>query len=166
MIKKLFTKKILHTHIFFLILISIFWTISVEIDGLAKFPKLSVACIIFTYILSYKIRTIPDRIYKFSNIIKYIYWLIGEVVNSSLSIAKTVWQRDLKLEPTFVELESKLDPDSAEIVIYGTSIILTPGTFTISISNDAKLLVHSFNKENAKNLQTGTMEDKVSECFS
>jgi len=149
------------TNIVILILIALFWLVSAGISGIQMFPGLSLISIYLTYFTVSNLGSIPLRLYKPINIIKYSLWLIKEIAISTYYLTKDIWKWDINNDNRFTVLDSDFAPDSSEIAIYSSSIILTPGTYTINISETSKMLVHSFFPSGVQELRSGRMQEKI-----
>ena len=90
--------------------------------------------------------------------IKYILYLLMEIIKSSITVSKIIWFPRMKINPSakWIEGYNAMLPNA----IYGNSITLTPGTVTIAISND-KLLIHALNKSSIAELEQGEMSKKI-----
>lgn len=141
-----------------------FWVICTGIYGFKKLLFLSLLGVLVSLYISHKINMLPNRLYSFVKTVKYSFWIIIEMVKSSLIIAsKIIVKNDFKSE--LVELKTKLDQDSAERVVYANSITFTPGTFTIDADDENIMIVHAFTPGIAKDLKSGEMEKQVSSSF-
>jgi multicomponent Na+:H+ antiporter subunit E len=89
----------------------------------------------------------------------YWLWLAGEVVRSSLEVARIILDPRLPDSPTTVELKD-LPEDTIGQAILGNSIILTPGTLTLDLQ-DNQLLAHSLTRSGADALATGEFSRRV-----
>lgn len=89
----------------------------------------------------------------------YWFWLAGEVVRSSLEVARVILDPRLPATPTIVRLE-QLPDDTLGKAILGNSIILTPGTLTVDLQDD-ELIAHSLTRSAADALATGEFSRRV-----
>ena len=80
----------------------------------------------------------------------YWWWLLQEIVKSSLEVARVVLSPSLSISPTLVELTTT-ETTAVGKVILGNSITLSPGTVTIDVDED-RLLVHCLTREGAQAL--------------
>jgi len=86
-------------------------------------------------------------------------WLGGEVVKSSIEVARVVLRRRIDVEPQVVDIDgSALGP--VDQALLGNSITLTPGTLTLDVHN-GRLLVHALTPEGAAALVGGEMQRRV-----
>ena len=86
-------------------------------------------------------------------------WLCGEVVKSSVEVARVVLRRRVDVEPTVVDIDgSGLGP--VDLALLGNSITLTPGTLTLDVHED-RLLVHALTADGAAALERGEMQRRV-----
>ena len=89
----------------------------------------------------------------------YWFWLTGEVIRSSLEVARIILNPRLPASPTMVEL-TELPEGAIGKAILGNSIILTPGTLTLDLQ-DHQLLAHSLTRSGARALETGEFSQRV-----
>lgn len=92
-------------------------------------------------------------------LVSYWLWLLREIVQSSIDVARIVLSRKIRLSTEVVELDAS-DLDPVEQVLLGNSITLTPGTLTLDVS-DGRLLVHALTAEGAAELVGGSMKQRV-----
>jgi multicomponent Na+:H+ antiporter subunit E len=95
--------------------------------------------------------------------IKYVFWLIAEIIKSSISVSKIAWRRNISIYPLLEHIISGQNTELG-VVIYANSITLTPGTVTLS-TEDNKLLVHALDIKFMRDLQDGTMDRKIEEII-
>lgn len=86
--------------------------------------------------------------------LQYLYYLIREIIFANLSVCRMILTRKERMEPVLVHVRTNLKTETARVIL-ANSITLTPGTITVSLSED-KLLVHCLDKS----LSEG-MEDSV-----
>ena len=145
-----------------IILICLFWVAIAGIDGVKHYPTLSLVSIVFAILLSLRLNSLPKMYFNPLKFLTYCVWLAKEILLSSLTVTKIIWNPKLKISPEIVEIESGLNADSAELVVLANSITLTPGTYTINTSG-SKLLVHGLSDAHIKDLKSGSMQRKVKE---
>ena len=85
---------------------------------------------------------------------QYLYYLIKEIVFSNITVSRMILTRKEEMEPVIVHVHTSLKSEIARVIL-ANSITLTPGTITVSLTDD-KLLVHCLDKS----LSEG-MEDSV-----
>lgn len=92
-------------------------------------------------------------------LVRYLPWLIGQIVRSSIQVTKLIWGSPDKVSPTLAKI-------SAENVrvntrgLYANSITLTPGTLSIDLA-DGEITVHALQKSSIDELKQGDMEKKI-----
>ena len=86
--------------------------------------------------------------------VQYLYYLIREVILANLAVFRLILTRKEEMEPVIVHVRADLKSETARVIL-ANSITLTPGTITVSLT-DEKLLVHCLDKS----LSEG-MEDSV-----
>lgn len=81
----------------------------------------------------------------------YWWWLLREIVRSSIEVAGIVLNPALPVSPRLVRIDSG-ERSEAGTVILGNSITLSPGTVTIDV-HEGQLLVHCLTDAGAKALE-------------
>ncbi|MEP5764167.1 MAG: Na+/H+ antiporter subunit E [Halieaceae bacterium] len=87
------------------------------------------------------------------------WWVLQEVIKSSLEVARVVLSPSLPIQPEVVELTTDEKTDSGKVIL-GNSITLSPGTVTIDVHED-RLLVHCLTAESAAGLRSGEAERRT-----
>ena len=105
----------------------------------------------------------PQKNYLRYNSIRYCFWLMKEIITSSISVCKIAWSRNLHIQPIVSPVKSIQKQESA-IIIYANSITLTPGTVTLSMEGNV-LLVHAIDVKFMDDLQEGDMDKKIQEII-
>ena len=90
----------------------------------------------------------------------YTPYLIGEIIQSNLTVIKAILSPDLDIEPTLVKVKTTCRSDLAK-VIFANSITLTPGTVTLRVDDDV-LLVHGLYEANAQPESFEEMDQRAS----
>lgn len=92
------------------------------------------------------------RIYKkIPNFFKYIFLLIKEIIKANIAVIKMILTRKEVPEPTLVRVHTDLKSEAAKVVL-ANSITLTPGTITVSMTEDT-LLVHCLDKSFSEGME-------------
>lgn len=81
------------------------------------------------------------------------WWLLGEIVKSSVEVAALVLNPRLPISPTVVELDAQVENAVGQVIL-GNTITLCPGSFTVDL-HEGTLLVHCLTRESAQALQAG-----------
>jgi len=128
------------------------------------------SCLIVTILsqdLLYHDRTkgLKARLIEAWAFIRYLPWIIWEVVKANLHVLKlAVTQKGYEeMSPRVVTFETYLKTDFAKFVL-ANSITLTPGTITMLIRGDV-FHVHTMSQFLEDDLLTGAIERKVAEVF-
>ncbi len=144
-----------------------FFVIWIGLVGI-KFDVISIVfAILVPLFVAYgadKLSLLPQKVvFDFFKSIKYVFWLLGEIIKSSISVSKIAWSRNIRVYPS---IEPIISVQTTELgcVVYANSITLTPGTVTLSME-DNKLLVHALDIKFMEDLQDGTMDRKVLEII-
>lgn len=95
------------------------------------------------------------RLYKrIPGIVQYLYCLVKEIITANIAVCRMILTRKEQMEPVLVLVHTDLKTEMARVVL-ANSITLTPGTITVSMTEE-DLLVHCLDKS----LSEG-MEDSV-----
>ncbi len=92
-------------------------------------------------------------------LIRYLPWLIGQIISSSIHVTKLIWGSPDKVSPAIAKISSKDVPLSSR-VLYANSITLTPGTLSVDLEED-EITVHALHKSSIDELKQGEMERKI-----
>jgi len=95
--------------------------------------------------------------------LKYIPWLLYQILLSNIHVASLVLRRKMPINPQILTFKTKLETDISCVTL-ANSITLTPGTITMDIG-DGLFYVHALSKKVADDLKTGEMEDRVAHIF-
>ena len=126
-----------------------------------------ISCAIVTYtthdILFTRERFSYKQIIEVWRFIKYIPWLLWQIILSNIHVAGLVLSPKMPIEPHMIRVKVRLKKDIS-IVTYANSITLTPGTITADIA-DGEFYIHCISKKVADDLFTGEMENRVAHIF-
>ena len=119
------------------------------------------SCVLTVWIVS-RMGYFDDETFAFHydwRLLGFWAWLAGEVVKSSVEVARVVLRRRVDVEPTVVDIDgSGLGP--VDLVLLGNSITLTPGTLTLDVY-EGRLRVHALTRDGADALKNGEMQRRV-----
>lgn len=76
--------------------------------------------------------------------VQYLYCLIKEIITANLVVSRMILTRKEQMEPVIVHVHTDLKSETARVIL-ANSITLTPGTITVSLTED-DLLVHCLDK--------------------
>ena len=82
---------------------------------------------------------------------QYLYYLIKEIVFSNITVSRMILTRKEEMEPVIVHVRTRLKSETARVIL-ANSITLTPGTITVSLTDD-KLLVHCLDKSLSEGME-------------
>lgn len=82
---------------------------------------------------------------------KYLVLLIGEILKANLAVFRLILTRKSIPEPVIVKVHTNLKTETARVIL-ANSITLTPGTITVSLTNQ-ELLVHCLDKSLAEGME-------------
>ena len=89
----------------------------------------------------------------------YLAWLAKEVMRSGIDVARVVLDPRLPISPRVVEIKASAE-HPVDLVIFGNSITLTPGTLTLDVHRGV-IKVHSLTQAGADDLLSGEMDRRV-----
>lgn len=126
-------------------------TLEIALFGIAVAGALfAFLCKFMDYSLSREL-----RFYKMvPGFCQYLYHLVREIITANLQVSRMILTRKETMEPVIVHVRTDLKTEAARVIL-ANSITLTPGTITVSLTDDV-LLVHCLDKS----LAAG-MEDSV-----
>jgi len=101
---------------------------------------------------------LAQRLGQWWGIIRYSFWLLGQIVLANLNILKLAFAPNTEVDPIIVHRAIHLQSDFARYLL-AQSITLTPGTVTVKVDDD-ELVVHAINREAAESLN-GSMERRI-----
>jgi multicomponent Na+:H+ antiporter subunit E len=126
-----------------------------------------IACGIVTYLTADLLFKRSDLSFDFFReafrFLRYIPWLLYQIVLSNLHVASLVLHPRMPIEPRIVRFKSKLKKEIARVT-FANSITLTPGTITADIDGDT-YVVHALSRKTAEDLVSGDMEQRVGRIF-
>ena len=94
--------------------------------------------------------------------IKYIPWLLYQIVLSNIYVARLVMNPNMPIDPQVIRFKTKLKKNIS-MVTFANSITITPGTITADIK-EGEFYVHCISRKVADDLP-GEMEDRVAHIF-
>ena len=97
-------------------------------------------------------------------ILGYGMWLVWEIMKSSLSATALVLRGRLDYTPRVVYFAMDFENPVATALL-ANSITLTPGTITLSVSEDGVFAVHAITEACAAQLLNGEMQQKVARLY-
>ena len=98
-------------------------------------------------------------------IFTYWPWLFVEIVKANIDVVIRLLSPNPKISPTLIRTLPMQRTDLAK-VIYGNSITLTPGTFSIDIDHERGILVHALSKEGAEGVLSDDMNRRCARLES
>ena len=91
--------------------------------------------------------------------VRYIAWLIRQVVITNIDVSRRIWDPSLPIKPAWRRISVNLQQPLAK-TIYANSITLTPGTVTTEVG-DGYFIVHALSAEGITELDQGEMQARV-----
>lgn len=100
---------------------------------------------------------------RFEHLLRFLPWLAWEIVEGSIQVASAVLHPKMPIEPALIRFRVKLPIVGARVLL-GNVITLTPGTVTLSITED-EFLIHALRRKSASTIIDGTMPKWIAQLF-
>ena len=94
-------------------------------------------------------------------ILKYVVFLVVEVIKAALAVSKLILQFDREPDPVLVNFRPGLKTQTGQTLL-ANSITLTPGTITSDLE-DGSYIVHSLDREYAVGIHESDFVEKIRE---
>ena len=91
--------------------------------------------------------------------IKYIPWLMWQIVLSNIDLVKRTLHPRMPISPTIFSFRNELRTEMGMVAL-ANSITLTPGTITIDV-NENEFIIHAVATELAEGLMEGEMQRRI-----
>ena len=101
----------------------------------------------------------PIQIGSGLKVIRYLVWLLGQIMKSGIHVTKLIWSSSNQVSPSLVKIKASNVPLKKQ-VLYANSITLTPGTLSLDLE-DGEITVHALQKASIEELKQGDMERKI-----
>ena len=102
--------------------------------------------------LNYSPKTDIALAKKLFEVLHYIFVLIVEIMKANFAVVKMIMSSKYEIEPVVVKFKTNLKTRPARILL-ANSITLTPGTITVSLSDD-EYVVHCLDKSIAQGIDS------------
>lgn len=147
------------------ILLSMFWLL---LSGyiqplLLGFGAASVAVVLLILKRMDNIDKEPSEVGIGLKFIRYLPFLIVEIIRSSIQVTRLIWGSPGKLSPSLAKISAESVPPSKR-TLYANSITLTPGTLTVDLIDD-ELTVHALQESSIDELAEGKMDKKIASIW-
>lgn len=106
---------------------------------------------------------VSDVVRALPGLLMYTPWLLWQIAQSNLQVARVVLDPRLPIDPVVVRVRTVMRRDLA-IATFANSITLTPGTVTVDIDGD-ELVVHALTPETAAGVADGQMARRVARAY-
>lgn len=104
-------------------------------------------------------KSYTDTILKIPKKLKFLSVLLIEIIKANIVVAKIVLSPKLNIKPGIVAVPIRTETDTGITAIANT-ITLTPGTLTIDVSDDRKVLyVHAIDASDPQDVRESIRED-------
>lgn len=96
-------------------------------------------------------------------LIRYLPWLFGQIISSSIHVTKLIWGSAEKVSPSFAKIDATGVPENCR-ALYANSITLTPGTLCVDLVDDV-VSVYALQKSSIETIKQGTMQRKIANIW-
>lgn len=96
-------------------------------------------------------------------LMRYLPWLTGQIISSSLQVTKLIWGSADKISPSLATIKADKIPPHRR-ALYANSITLTPGTLSVDLVDD-EITVHALQESSIEELEQGAMERKITQIW-
>lgn len=111
------------------------------------------------------VRTVDDGTrLRWGRVVRFVPWLLGQVIVSNLRVARAVLSPRLPIRPTLLEIPPGMAGERA-LALLGIAVTLTPGTLTVDVDGD-RLRVHALDDRLADDVRAGEMCRRVGPLFT
>jgi multicomponent Na+:H+ antiporter subunit E len=94
----------------------------------------------------------------------YCIWLLGEIFKASFGVTVEILKYSMNYEPRIVYFAMPFENPAASVLL-ANSIILTPGTITLDVTEDGVFQVHALSDKLAEDLLGGEMARRVGRLY-
>ena len=91
---------------------------------------------------------------------KYWAWLCWQIVLSNIDVARAVCATNMQIDPRLIEVDAPQSDDLGRVT-YANAITLTPGTVSVRMLPNGRILVHALTALAAEELVSGTMAQRT-----
>ena len=92
-------------------------------------------------------------------LLRYMPWLIREVIRSNLDLCRRIWHPALPIQPQILRVPAQ-QRTALGVSLFANSITLTPGTLSIELRR-GEIEVHALSDVSAADLAGGEMHRRV-----
>jgi len=96
-------------------------------------------------------------------LMRYLPWLMWQIIRSSLQVTKLIWGSADKVSPSLAKIKIDNIPANRR-ALYANSITLTPGTLSVDLVDD-EITVHALQKSSIEKLEQKAMENKITKIW-
>lgn len=143
------------------LILSVFWLLLSGLYNplLLSFGVVSVLVVLFVLKRMEGVDKKRQQVGTGLRLIRYIPWLIGQTLKSSIHVTKLICSSPNKVTPTLAKINISNVPPNKR-VLYANSITLTPGTLCVDLKGD-ELTIHALQESSISELEKGSMENKI-----
>lgn len=110
-----------------------------------------------------RIAGLRGRLRAAGYLVRYMVWLVWNVVKANVEVAKLILHPRLPVSPNLLTFRTTLEHPLAQTLV-ANSITLTPGTVTVDLK-DGRYLVHALVPASADGVTEGVLQNVVGPIF-
>lgn len=110
-----------------------------------------------------RIAGIRGRVRATGHLLRYLVWLVWNVIRANIEVAKLILHPRLPIQPSLLTFRTTLEHPLAQALV-ANSITLTPGTVTVDLV-DGRYLVHAIVPASADGVTRGAVQNAVGPVF-
>jgi multicomponent Na+:H+ antiporter subunit E len=151
----------MHSLVLFVSLLAFYVVLSGQIGSVFLMSAGVVTCLAVTF-LAKRLGIVDDEGIPYRwwwPTLKYLPWLMWQVIIANIDVLKTVWRPKLEIQPQMFTAKHELRT-AYGIATYMNSITLTPGTVTVDVG-DGEFLIHALTQAAADGVASGEMHRRV-----
>lgn len=115
---------------------------------------IAIAGLMFAFVCQFMDYSLKKELAMFKKIpisLQYILALLKEIIAANLTVIRMILTRKETMEPVLVHVHTNLKFEVSRVIL-ANSITLTPGTITVSVT-DQDLLVHCLDKSLSEGME-------------
>lgn len=109
--------------------------------------------------LGYSMEMERKLLRRSGRVVRYLLFLLVEIIKSNLDVAKMILAFDTEPEPVLAKFTTDLQTETGQVIL-ANSITLTPGTLTVDLHN-GEYLVHCLDEGFAEGMEQSEFIERI-----
>ena len=118
-----------------------------------------IICGAFNRFLGYSMEMERKLLRRSGRVVRYLLFLLAEIIKSNLDVAKMILAFDTEPEPVLAKFTTDLQTETGQVIL-ANSITLTPGTLTVDLHN-GEYLVHCLDEGFAEGMEQSEFIERI-----